>query len=253
MNYVLITGASAGLGKEFAQQLAALGYNLILVARREETLRKLATELNDKHRVAVEVVGTDLTSPDSANSLANQVASSGWQLDGLINNAGFGYRGKFHELPKSTIMNMIQLNVTTLTELTHLLLPNIQLGNSPFIINVASTAAFQAGPNMSIYYASKAFVLSFSEALHEELKDLGVKVSALCPGPIDTEFADIADIANTRLFSTGAMVAEDVAKLALANQKKAIVITGMKNKLGVMLGKVSPRSVNRKFAAWLQE
>lgn len=147
---------------------------------------------------------------------------------------------------------MIQLNVTSLVALTHRLLPELRQQKEAFIINVASTAAFQAGPNMAIYYATKAFVLSFSEALHEELKKDHIAVSTLCPGATQSEFAQEANMSDTKLFKAGAMTAEDVVRKSLKNQRKAIVITGWRNIFGVWSGKLSPRSITRKLAGWLQ-
>ena len=181
MNYTLITGASAGIGEVFAKELAHAGNNLILVARRKEKLEALAQELIAQYGVAVEILVVDLMSTESSSVIVKHIESSNWVIDGLINNAGFGDRGAFVDLPLDRQLQMIQLNVTTLVELTHRLLPCMLTQQSPYIINVASTAAFQAGPNMAIYYATKAFVLSFSEALHEELSGKGIAVSALCP------------------------------------------------------------------------
>ena len=170
----------------------------------------------------------------------------------MINNAGFGNRGNFADLPLQRQMQMIQLNVSTLVELTHRLVPNMREQKKPFIINVASIAAFQAGPNMAIYYATKAFVLSFSEAIHEELRHRGIAVSALCPGPTHSEFAEEANLTDLSLFNAVAMTSADVVKQALANRNSAIVVTGIKNQIGVLFGKVSPRFMTRKIAGWLQ-
>ena len=184
--------------------------------------------------------------------LERYLSEQGFQVNGLINNAGFGDRGFFTELPLDRQIQMIQLNVTSLVDLTHRLLPNIRKQKNAFIINVASTAAFQAGPKMVIYYATKAFVLSFSEALHEELKKYNIAVSTLCPGATESEFAVEANMTTTKLFKAGAMTAETVVKKSLKKRHKAIVITGSKNIFGVWSGKVSPRSVTRKLAGWLQ-
>ncbi|KZZ46320.1 short-chain dehydrogenase, partial [Oleiphilus sp. HI0085] len=173
-------------------------------------------------------------------------------LNGLINNAGFGDRGAFTELSLDRQLQMIQLNVTSLVDLTHRLIPKLSQQSNSFIINVASTAAFQAGPNMAIYYATKAFVLSFSEALYEELKGQGIAVSTLCPGATASEFASEANMTNTKLFKAGAMTAEAVVRKSLKKKDRAIVITGWKNIFGVWSGKLSPRSVTRKLAGWLQ-
>lgn len=252
MSYTLITGASAGIGSVFAKQLAEQGQNLILSARRKEKLDALANELNQQYKVKVETLSADLASPSGSEELATAILENGWKVNGLINNAGFGDRGLFSELSLDRQLQMIQLNVTSLVDLTHRLLPNIRTQQNAFIINVASTAAFQAGPKMAIYYATKAFVLSFSEALHEELKKDNIAVSTLCPGATESEFAQEANMTNTKLFKAGAMTAETVVKKSLKNRHKAIVITGSKNIFGVWSGKVSPRSVTRKLAGWLQ-
>jgi short-subunit dehydrogenase len=252
MSYTVITGASAGIGAEFAKQLAQTGNDLILVARRKDKLDSLASELREKHGVKVSCFAVDLAEPAGSEILATEINIANLPVNGLINNAGFGDRGNFVDLTLQRQMQMIQLNVNTLVELTHRLLPNMLKQPKPYIINVASIAAFQAGPNMAIYYATKAFVLSFSEALYEELKSKGVAVSALCPGPTLSEFADQANLGDSNLFKAGAMTSAEVAKQALANRNSAIVITGWKNQLSVGLGKFSPRFMTRKIAGWLQ-
>ncbi len=253
MKYVVITGASAGIGEEFAKQLAQQGCHLILVARRKERLEALAGQLFDKCQVKVEVIAEDLVEPGACERVANHIADKGWQLEGLVNNAGFGELGKFDQVDLQRQLNMLQLNVACVVDLSHRLIPALKRSylaqNQPsFIINVGSTSAFQGGPNMSIYFATKAFLLSFSEAIHEELKTDGVDVSVLCPGATATEFADVAAMNDTNLFKAGAMNVQDVVKSALENRKKAIVIPGFRNKLMVWAGKMSPRSINRKVA-----
>jgi short-subunit dehydrogenase len=252
MSYTLITGASAGIGSVFAKQLAEQGHDLILSARRKEKLDELAQQLTEQYKIKVETLSADLASPEGSKVLADAITENAWQVNGLINNAGFGDRGLFSDLTLERQIQMIQLNVTSLIELAHRLLPNIRQQKNAFIINVASTAAFQAGPKMAIYYATKAFVLSFSEALHEELKSDNISVSTLCPGATLSEFAQEANMADTKIFKAGAMTAEDVVKKSLKKRKKAIVITGWKNIFGVWSGKISPRSVTRKLAGWLQ-
>lgn len=252
MSYILVTGASAGIGSVFAKQLAEQGHNLILSARRKEKLDDLAQELIRKYKIQVETVSSDLASTEGSKHLAEYILDKKLEVQGLINNAGFGDRGSFSDLSLERQLQMIQLNVTSLVELTHRFLPELRKQNNAFIINVASTAAFQAGPNMAIYYATKAFVLSFSEALHEELKKDNITVSTLCPGATLSEFAQEANMSDTKLFKAGAMTAEDVVRKSLKKKRKAIVITGWKNIFGVWSGKLSPRSVTRKLAGWLQ-
>ena len=251
MRYVLVTGASAGIGEEFAKQLAQQGENLILVARREDRLQALAEQLRSAHGVSVQIVASDLSLPEAPERLAARVMQEGWELNGLINNAGFGDRGRFTELSLERQMSMIQVNVTALVELTHRLLPLLQVQQDAFVINVASTASFQSGPNMAIYYATKAFVLSFSEALHEELSGR-VRVSALCPGATESEFAKEANMTDTILFKAGTMTSEAVVRKALKQRRRAIVIPGFKNWFGALLAKLSPRAISRKMAGALQ-
>lgn len=252
MSYVVITGASAGIGEVFARSLAAERQSLILVARREDRLQALANELKNQHGVEVEVIASDLADPEGPTLLAEAIKKAGWAINGLINNAGFGDRGHFSELALERQLAMIQVNITSLVALTWRLLPALKSQPDSFIINVASTAAFQAGPNMAIYYATKAFVLSFSEALHEELRESGVRVSTLCPGATDSEFATEAHMTDTLLFRSGTMSAEAVVRKALAGRHKAIVIPGLKNLLMVWSGKLSPRLITRRLAGWLQ-
>jgi len=252
MKAVLITGASAGIGEEFARQLATQGHNLVLAARRLDRLETLASELRQRHNLEVVCIASDLAQVGASEKLVADMATHNVELTGLINNAGFGDRGDFFDLPLQRQLDMIQVNVTALVDLTWRLVPQLKAARDAFLINVASTAAFQAGPNMSIYYASKAFVLSFSEGLHEELKKEGVAVSALCPGATASEFAQEANMTNTLLFKAGTMTTEAVVSKALAGRHRAIVIPGLKNLLMVWLGKLSPRMITRRLAGLLQ-
>lgn len=252
MAYVVLTGASSGIGEVFAHQLANEKQDLILVARREDRLQALATELSSRYGITAQVVKADLAEADGAETLARTIANADWAICGLVNNAGFGDRGEFDQLPLERQLGMIQVNVTSLVALTWHLLPQLKTQAGSFVINVASTAAFQAGPKMAIYYASKAFVLSFSEALHEELKAAGVAVSALCPGATESEFANEANMTDTKLFSGSVMSAEAVVRKSLARRRNAIVIPGLLNLLMVWSGKLSPRLITRRIAGWLQ-
>ena len=183
----LITGASAGLGAEFARQCSARGERLVLVARRQDKLEALASELGNARAVTL-----DLGQPGAAAALSADLAAHGEQVGTLINNAGFGLWGKFAALDGPRQRAMIDLNCGTLVELTHAVLPGMIERGQGAILNLASTAAFQPGPGMAVYFATKAFVLSFSEALHEEVREHGVTVTALCPGPTATEFGEVA-------------------------------------------------------------
>jgi len=241
----LVTGASAGLGAEFARQCRRRGDELVLVARRRDRLEALATELGSTH-----VVAADLARPGAAERLLAEIAGLELEVDTLINNAGFGLSGRFAAAPADRLLEMVDLNVRALTELCRRLLPAMVERRSGGILNVASTAAFQAGPNMAVYYASKAYVLSFTEALHQELKGSGVKVTALCPGPTATEFFEVAEASG----STLAKMAADPAGVVRAGLKgldrnKAIVIPGLVNKIGAQGTRLMPRSALRRIVA----
>jgi short-subunit dehydrogenase len=241
----LITGASAGLGAEFARQLSARGHRLVLVARRKERIEALAGELGNARAVAL-----DLSAQGSAAALMADIAANGETVDLLVNNAGFGLIGRFAELDAERLQQMIDLNVGTLTDLCRAAAPGMIERKSGAILNVASTAAFQPGPNMAVYFATKAFVLSLSEALHEELKPHGIKVSCLCPGPTRTEFGDVAGFGGNGLFDWVAMDAPRVVRLGLdgLDRNKAVVVAGALNKVGAASTRFAPRSLVRKIA-----
>jgi len=251
MDRIIITGASAGIGTAFAQQLAKQGHSLILIARRRDKLEQLAASLIQDHGIEADVITCDLSTSDGPSQILEQIEAKGWAISGLINNAGLGHRGAFAEHPIQGQLDMIQVNMTSLVSLTHKMLPKLTGSKDAFIINVASTAAFQAGPGMATYFATKAFVLSFSEALREEVSPRNITVSALCPGATDSEFATLADMADTMVFKSGTMTSDAVARDSLANRKKAIVIPGLTNKIMVWSTKFSPRSAARKIAGWL--
>ena len=238
----LVTGASAGLGAEFARQCAKRGDDLALVARRRDRLEDLAAQIQGK----VHIFAADLAAPDAAASLINELEAEGLAVETLINNAGFGLGGRFADLPLERQREMIDLNVRTLTELCRLVLPGMLERGRGAILNVASTAAFQAGPNMAVYYATKAYVLSFTEALHHELKGSGIRVSALCPGPTHSEFSDVADSHSPTLERMKMDAAPVVAAgLAGLDRNKAVVIPGFRNKAGAQASRFLPRSTMR--------
>jgi short-subunit dehydrogenase len=241
----LITGASAGLGVEFARQLAERGHRLVLVARRKDRLEALAKELGKARAIAA-----DLSKKDAAAKLIAEIAAAGEGVDLLVNNAGFGLIGNFAELDSKRLRQMIDLNCGVLTELCSAVAPAMIARKSGAILNVASTAAFQPGPKMAVYFATKAFVLSLSEALHEELKPHRIKVSCLCPGPTRTEFGDVAGFGGNGLFDRVAMEAPEVVQAGLAglDKNKAVVVTGWMNKIGAASTRFAPRSVVRKIA-----
>ncbi|MEQ7873692.1 SDR family oxidoreductase [Sphingomonas sp. ASV193] len=245
----VITGASAGLGVDFARQLAADGHRLLLVARRKERLEALAAEVGNARALAL-----DLGQPGAAAALVADLAAHGERVDMLVNNAGFGLWGRFTELGGARQREMIDLNVGTLVELCHAVLPEMVRRKEGAILNVASTAAFQPGPGMATYFATKAFVLSFTEALHEEVKANGVRVSALCPGPTATEFGAVAGFTGNGAFDKMSAKSEDVVtgglKALAAN--KAVFVPGLANKLGAQGHRFLPRGVLRKVTALIK-
>lgn len=253
--WAVVTGASSGIGTEMARVLAQRGYALVLVARREERLQALAREIRAAHpSLGIEVVTLDLEDRDAPMDLVETLGERGIAVHTLVNNAGFGLRGRFATLPYERQIGMIELNVTALTRLCRLVLPGLIGRRSGGIVNVASTAAFQAGPNMAVYYATKAFVLALSEALHEEAKPHNVVVTALCPGPTGTEFASIADMEMTRIFKFGSMAAAEVARAGVDGYEagRAIVVPGAANRLGTLGSKLFPRGLVRRIAGRLQ-
>ncbi|MGG1679796.1 SDR family NAD(P)-dependent oxidoreductase [Neobacillus sp. NRS-1170] len=247
----LITGATSGLGYEFVKLLANDGYNLVLVARDEEKLKEIKQSYS---QLEVTVIPKDLSVIGAAKEVFNEIEDRGIDIDVLVNNAGFGLMGSFDELDIQKQLNMIQLNITALTELTYYCLQKMKQRNVGKILNVASTAAFQPGPQMAVYYATKAYVLSFSEALVEELSGSAVTVTTLCPGPTKTNFGAVANVEGTKMFSR-AMASDEVAKSgykALMNGKR-VVVTGGFNKAGALGAKFMPRSLAAKVAKYVAE
>ena len=256
----LITGASFGIGLELARISAREGYNLVLVARSADKLRQLASELEKAHGTRSLILPVDLSDPGSAAYVFDQATRANIVVDILVNNAGFGQYGFFAENDLEDCLRQIQLNITTLTHLTRLYLPEmIDRARSDKttgrILNVASTAAFQAGPLMAVYYATKAYVLHFSEAIANELKGTGVTVTCLCPGPTSTEFQERAKITGIRLTKFGTMdartVAEDGYRALMAG--KPVVISGFKNWLVAQSVRFAPRRMATAMARKLQE
>ncbi|RST29630.1 SDR family oxidoreductase [Sphingomonas ginkgonis] len=241
----LITGASAGLGVDFARQLGARGHTLVLAARRIDRLRALAAELGNARPVAI-----DLSEPRAAERLLADLAVHGEHVDWLVNNAGFGLTGRVAEQDGARLRQMIDLNCGALTELAHAVLPGMIERRGGAILNVASTAAFQPGPGMAVYFATKAFVLSFTEALHEEVRPHGIKVSALCPGPTRTEFGDVAGFRGNGLSERLSADSASVVKAGIEGLEKnrAVVIPGAANKLGAQGHRLLPRGALRRIA-----
>jgi uncharacterized protein len=250
---VLITGASSGIGSELAKCFAADGCCLVLVARRGSALEALAEELRKNHKVDVRVMVTDLAQAEAPTQILGQLQHHGLKVDVLVNNAGFGAQGRFAELSLDRQLDMIQVNVTALTHLTRLLLPDMIKRGRGGILNVASTAAFQPGPYMAVYYASKAHVLSWSEALATELVGTGVVVTALCPGPTETGFADAAGMKDSLLFKMSRMSARTVAEIGhrALRQGRVVAITGYRNRMLAFCVRFSPRWMVRRIAAAL--
>lgn len=246
---VLITGASVGIGESFARQLGAKKANLILVARREDKMRTLADELSKKHGIQVEVIASDLAKPGAAHLLFQETERRKLQVDVLINNAGFGIGGPFLEAPLERTMNMIQLNITTLVELTYLYLQGMVKRKEGAVINVASTAAFQPVPYLGAYSATKSFVLSFSEALWEENRQHNVTVMALCPGTTATEFFDVAGVKERTSMQTPDEVVANALRGLKA--KRSHIISGLMNYAMAQSTRLVPRQMVTRIAGSL--
>jgi short-subunit dehydrogenase len=243
MNTTLITGASSGIGAAFARRLAALGRNVFLVARSEDKLITLCNELGRISNIRAQYLATDLSQSDSALNLVDETKKRGLNIDMLINNAGFGSMGDFAKLDIARELNMIDLNIKSLVELTYRFLVPMRELKQGTIINVASTAGFQPVPFMATYAASKAFVLSFSEALWEENRRHGIHVMALCPGVTETNFFEAAQVDRPPM--RAAQTAEDVVATALRGlaRQKSNVVSGWTNLLMVEAERFLPRSV----------
>jgi short-subunit dehydrogenase len=253
---VLVTGASAGIGRELAHCFARDGHDCVLLARSEDALQDLADTLETTHGVDAYVLPADLSVPGVADDIVADLRERGLTVDVLVNNAGFGARGTFAELEAQRQVDMIQLNVTALTHLARRLLPDMLERDRGGVLNVASTAAFQPGPYMSVYYATKAYVLSFSEGLAHEVADTNVTVTCLAPGPTDTAFMDRADMHGTRLFETASrMTPADVAETGYEafRDGRTLIVPGWPNKIGAFLIRFTPRPVARRAAAWLNQ
>ncbi len=246
---VLITGASYGIGEAFAQRLAADGAQLLLTARSQDRLEALAAQLRSQYGVSVNIIGADLANATGAREIFEAINRANWSVDLLINNAGFGALGEFANLNLARQLEMIQVNVTALVELTHLFLQPMRARGSGAILNVASTASFQAIPYFAVYAASKAFVLSFSAALREECRPFGIRVLALCPGSTATNFREVAGSQHLnapRFTQTSAQVVE-AGLLALA-QGRSVAISGITNKIQTYLQRLVPRQMVTKMA-----
>ncbi|MDV6235195.1 SDR family oxidoreductase [Leptospira ellisii] len=254
----IITGGTVGIGYELSKLIAADGYDLILVARNEKTLKSVKKEIESSYRVQVETLSADLSDPKAPKKIFDFAKKSKAVVEILVNNAGFGTSGRYDRMDLEKEMDMIQVNVTALAELTHRFLQGMVERKSGKILNVASTSSFQPGPNMANYYAGKAYVLSFSEAVYEDVKDDGVTVTVLCPGPTKTEFFERADITKSKLLNNPLapmMSAQSVAKIGYDALKKGkpVVIAGIFNWLLAQSVRFTPRFVVRKIAKFINQ
>jgi short-subunit dehydrogenase len=255
MSNVLITGASGGLGYELAKLFARDRHNLALVARSGDKLAQVASELQGLG-IKVSTFALDLTAPTAPKFLFDQVRSAGLTIDILINNAGFGAFGEFAQMSNEEILGQIQLNITALTELTRLFLPAMLARHSGRIMNVASTAGFQPGPLMAVYYATKAYVISFTEAIANEVRNSGVTATCFCPGATHTGFAKRAGNDKSRLFKQlGAMSVEKVALdgYRAVMEGRGLVISGAHNWLLAQSTRFAPRNLLTAISRWISE
>ncbi len=252
----LITGASGGIGYELAKLFAKDHYHLVLVARSSDKLNQVASQLRQQFGLNVEAMALDLAEDQSVKMLFEHLKGEKLEVDVLVNNAGFGVFGEFAEMPEEEVLGQVQLNVVALTHLTRLFLPAMIARRQGKIMNVASTAAFQPGPLMAVYYSTKAYVLSFSEALANEVAGTGVVVSCFCPGATDTGFQKRAGIENSRLFKKiGAMNVEKVARDGYRGLMagKTLVISGTRNWLVAESVRFAPRKWVTAMSRWVAE
>lgn len=256
--YALVTGASGGIGLELARVLAREGYSLVLVARRAAEMEKLASELKQAHQTESVVLSADLATHEGTDAVARAVTERGLEVDVLVNNAGYGLAGRFEVLPADSQLGMIDLNIRALTALTRAFLPGMVARKRGRVLNVASSAAFQPGPMMAVYYATKAYVLSFSTAINEELRGTGVTATALCPGYTETGFAArAAEHQRPRLFS-GPLGKLDARQVAEAGYRamvrgKPVLVPGFMNLLGAWSAPFTPRPLLLRIVRRLNE
>jgi short-subunit dehydrogenase len=243
----LITGASSGIGAEIARELASRGHAVALVARREERLRSLATQLKAEHGVTAEALACDLADPAERERLAAELRGLGRTVEVLVNNAGFGSRGQFASNDPGRMVGMVRLNVEAVVDLTSRYLPGMAERGRGAVLNIASVAAFQPLPGSATYAASKSFVLSFSEALHTEQRGSGITITAVCPGPVKTEFTDAAGMSGVENETPDLfwMTAEEIARHAVegAEQGKRVVVPGTLNRAQTLVGQHTPRAL----------
>jgi short-subunit dehydrogenase len=251
----LVTGASAGLGAEFARLFARDGHDVVVVARRRDKLETLAAEIKAERGVGMHVLAEDLGEPGAGSRVARELARQGLEIEFLVNNAGFGGIGAFAQRDLSRELQMVHVNIVALVELTHGLLPAMIARRSGRILNLGSTAGFVPGPFMAVYYASKAFVNSFTEALSVELEGTGVTATVCCPGATATEFAHVAQNDKTALFKANVMPARDVAEEAYRAMMRGepLSVIGLANKVRIASLRMAPRGIVRHIAAGLNK
>ncbi len=253
--WAVITGASSGIGYELLWLFAHDGYNLAIVSRDQNRLETIASAISDRHGINVIVLAKDLSRPEAAAEVVDELTRAGIAIQVLVNNAGFATYGPFVETSWDDERRLMQVNMVTLTELTKLVLPGMLSRHEGRILNVASTAAFWPGPLMAVYYASKAYVLSFSEALAEELRGTGVTVTALCPGPTRTGFQERAAMTDSRMVRGEIMGASEVARLGYAGllRGQLVVVPGIQNKLQALAPRFLPAGLAARITRKAQE
>ena len=252
MSYALVTGASKGIGRSIAEALAAKGKNLLLISRSEEVLKGLSYFINQRYNVQVDYLAIDLSQSDSVEYISRWIITKQYSIDVLINNAGYGLWGDFNKRSIESHNEMLQLNMLTVVQLTHALIPELKQHPKSYILNVASTAAYQAVPTLSLYAASKSFVLLFTRGIRIELQDTGISVSCLCPGPTSTDFITRAGMsaAIQKKSDAFSMSADEVASIGIEGmyKGKAEIIPGLLNKIIVVFTAWLPKWVTEKIA-----
>jgi short-subunit dehydrogenase len=255
--YALITGASKGIGKAIATELASRGFNVILVARSADALQTAVKEITSRYNVKADALALDLSSPDAAQQVLDWCIAKNYEVCALVNNAGYGLSGSFEKYSVAEHLNMMQLNMGTLVSLTRLFLPELRKRTRAYILNIASSAAYQAVPKLSTYAASKAFVLAFSRGLHQELHGSSVSITAVSPGATDTDFPNRAQLGEKGLKAAAKfnmspdVVASIAVKAMLAGRSEAI--TGFVNKLGAAMAWLLPKSFVERTAMKIYE
>jgi short-subunit dehydrogenase len=257
MEYALITGSSKGIGRAIARELASRGYNVLLVARSEDLLQQLATELTSRHGIAVDFLALDLSSNEAPQNVYDWCRAKSYDVSILVNNAGYGLSGPFEKYSLPEHLNMMQLNMSTLVGITRLFLPDLHQRSRAHILNVASSAAYQAVPNLTLYAATKSFVLAFSRGLHQELHKSTVSVTCVSPGATDTDFPNRAQLGEKGMKAAEKfnMPPETVASLAVKGMLagKTEVITGFINKIGAAMAWLLPKTMVERTAMKIYE